>query len=230
MAKKAETKELGVVNVEIELEGLHPGFLSAPMTEETLKSLITGVSVQRDKEWNPEKTAGDKVIWSPNGKKEMGIPQDYFYSCFMEAGRYVKSGLQGIKNVSTATSSTLPSFAWINEEFLPFTNNKKLKGGNGKKGIEWTPQIKRGVHDNRGKKTAICVIRPRFPEWGVKMSMTLDTSMCDITTLIEVVMVAGKRIGVGAWRPTCRGPFGRFKLTKWTVNDLDGNEIKEKVA
>jgi len=32
------------------------------------------------------------------------------------------------------------------------------------------------------------------------------------------VDAAGKRIGLGDFRPDCKGPFGRFVVTKWKTS------------
>jgi hypothetical protein len=31
----------------------------------------------------------------------------------------------------------------------------------------------------------------------------------------EIVDAAGKRIGLGDFRPSCKGPFGKFVVTQW---------------
>lgn len=35
----------------------------------------------------------------------------------------------------------------------------------------------------------------------------------------EIVDAAGKRIGLGDFRPACKGPFGKFTVTSWGADN-----------
>lgn len=37
----------------------------------------------------------------------------------------------------------------------------------------------------------------------------------------EIVDAAGKRIGLGDFRPACKGPFGKFVVTSWVIQEND---------
>ena len=39
--------------------------------------------------------------------------------------------------------------------------------------------------------------------------------MMPIKLAREIMDAAGKRIGLGDFRPDCKGPFGKFVVTKW---------------
>lgn len=51
--------------------------------------------------------------------------------------------------------------------------------------------------------------------WRLKGALSLDESFIDNDTLLEMLNDAGKRCGVGAFRPQCSGPFGRFQVSSW---------------
>ena len=43
----------------------------------------------------------------------------------------------------------------------------------------------------------------------------MDTSICGVKLFRQIVDDAGKRIGIGDFRPATKGPFGRFAVTVW---------------
>lgn len=49
---------------------------------------------------------------------------------------------------------------------------------------------------------------------------TIDTDLISEGLFRELVDAAGKRIGLGDFRPDCKGPFGKFVVTQWTRKDL----------
>lgn len=65
---------------------------------------------------------------------------------------------------------------------------------------------------------------------NVETSITIDhlrqMSVGEITVKLfsEIVDAAGSRIGIGDFRPACKGPFGRFVVTSWVANE---NGLKE---
>ena len=51
--------------------------------------------------------------------------------------------------------------------------------------------------------------RPKFDEWSVDLTMIFDAEFMRRETLLDIVRLAGRRVGVGDYRPR----FGRFALT-----------------
>jgi hypothetical protein len=39
-----------------------------------------------------------------------------------------------------------------------------------------------------------------------------------------MIDAAGKRIGLGDFRPSCKGPFGKFVVIHWAVEDQNQKE------
>ena len=195
-----------MLQIRATIEGLVPGMLMNPATEELLESLRTGIRPQVDKESPPEKIAEGRIYRDTSNGGKIGIPAQNLYSSMIKAGRHVKNGK---KQISIAKETTLPSFLHIEEEFLPFTKNGK-----------WVVDKRRGVMDSGGKKVAVCIIRPKFPNWELDVTMTLDEDECSPDTARKLLDTAGKKIGVGDFRPTCNGPFGRFRVTKWKTKKV----------
>jgi hypothetical protein len=57
--------------------------------------------------------------------------------------------------------------------------------------------------------------RPCFHDWKLSFTLHVDTDMLSPNLLREIVDAAGKRIGLGDFRPDCKGPFGKFVVTNW---------------
>ena len=57
--------------------------------------------------------------------------------------------------------------------------------------------------------------RPRLDKWSLSFRIILDDEIISPIQLREIVDRAGKRQGIGDFRPACRGKFGKFVVTKW---------------
>jgi len=61
----------------------------------------------------------------------------------------------------------------------------------------------------------ILCYRPKFNDWSLYFTMRLDDEVMTCELLREILDAAGKRIGLGDFRPDCKGPFGKFVVTHW---------------
>lgn len=59
--------------------------------------------------------------------------------------------------------------------------------------------------------------RARLENWTLEFSLEVDESIVPTDQLHEVMNDAGRRSGLGDYRPPKGGPFGRFIVSKWTV-------------
>lgn len=185
--------------------GITP-ILMNPATEEVLKTLpgygLSAGAKKKKEETPPEDTAAGKIIRCAD-TGQIGIPVEYLYSCLVNAGRSVT--YSGKKNISTAESSLVPSFLLINNGFLPFVNQDS----------GWAVDMRRGV--NKSTKGAMCVIRPKFKEWEFGVDIEVDTGEIDVDKVKTLFEVAGKKVGLGDFRPAKKGQFGRFEVVGWNV-------------
>lgn len=58
--------------------------------------------------------------------------------------------------------------------------------------------------------------RPTFDDWSLAFTMQLDTSIVGAKLVRQIVDDAGQRIGLGDFRPSTKGPFGKFKVVSWS--------------
>lgn len=136
-------------------------------------------------------------------KGAVGIPAENFYACLINAGQHVKIGK---KQVSTLKGTMLPAFLAVEETFLPLTNGKPGEPA------EWEPNVKRGQHDQNGKKIMVAITRPRFNEWSFEATLLLDEKVANPSVVREIMEMAGSRVGLCDFRPACKGPYGRFRV------------------
>jgi len=67
---------------------------------------------------------------------------------------------------------------------------------------------------NKNIKARVMVVRPKWSKWEASFEMILDNDTLTKEMLIELVGVTGNYVGIGSYRPTNNGYFGRFKLTQ----------------
>lgn len=59
--------------------------------------------------------------------------------------------------------------------------------------------------------------RPLFRDWSLSFKMIVDEEDLPIEVLKEVLDLAGRRVGIGDYRPQKGGPFGRFNISRFQV-------------
>jgi hypothetical protein len=194
--------------IEVLIESISP-MLMNPATEEVLSQLPgAGAGYKKGKEMKDrtrEEIAESRVIRGPgpDGKLVPGIPAEYLYACLIEAGRMVQ--YDGKAKVSTVDKTLVFAFLSIEQSFFPF------EGHDGTYAID----VRRGV--NKTTKGAQAIVRPRFDQWKFRVTLEVDESDSNLTAskAKELFNKAGKLIGLADFRPTCRGPFGRFRIAEW---------------
>lgn len=191
------------------IRGISP-LLMNPMTEEVLEGIRTKTSPPKRTDWTREQEAATKLY--TDGSGAVGIPSLNLFASLVEAGRRVKvSG----KQISTASSTILPSFLSIDEFFMPFKGEPS-----------WVADMRRGSGD---KGQAVPIVRPRFDSWEFDVTFDIDETEASQETVLKLVEVSGKLIGLCDFRPARKGPFGRFAVAAW--NELDGsNNGKAKLG
>ncbi len=195
-----------MITVKATLIGIRP-LLMDRMSDATLESLRTGVRKPEPKDVPAEDIARKKIYTDEDGN--VGLPAQMLFSCMVVAGRKVKNGKY---QISTAESSSLPALLDIEEDFLVFNGHADKK---------WEVSKDLGRLQNG---TAVCITRPKFLKWGFDVTLEIDESEVSEETIKQLVAVAGKKFGLGAWRPGCKGRFGTFKIASWNSDRKSGKE------
>lgn len=64
------------------------------------------------------------------------------------------------------------------------------------------------------------VARPRIRQWSASFIMLVDSEMYGdkgVERLEDIINQAGKMIGIGPWRPSLGGPYGRFRVVSFII-------------
>jgi hypothetical protein len=189
----------GLVLIRSRIEGITP-LLQNAMSQEVLLAIREKAKKAKNAAKPTLREEADaKVHRMPEGQPH--IPVYMLMSCFIGAGQFVR--MDGKRQISTAKSTILPGLLTIEDRWLP------LQPGT------YEVDIAQGRNPNGGE--AVCIVRPRFDEWAFDLTLSVDQSQVSLAVIRELVDIAGSRVGLGDFRPKCKGTFGRFKVVKWEI-------------
>jgi len=57
--------------------------------------------------------------------------------------------------------------------------------------------------------------RPRFDEWSIAFSARINDDVLPPDFVHQLMSEGGQQVGIGDFRPQCRGPFGTFNVVHW---------------
>lgn len=151
----------------------------------------------KDKNLTPRQQA-EKFVYQEKGGR-LYLPSDNIYSAIMNAGKMHKDGKS---KITTAKSSKVPWGLRMGSEKSYFSQPN-----------DWAVDS-RAV---RSPTTGVRVLchRPRLEEWILGFSLLLDTTIFSANTIKTLVIDAGSKVGLCAFRPECKGMYGTFMITKW---------------
>ncbi len=174
-----------------------------PATDELLDTLWAPSSKRKarpqDLKW--EDAAMAKVIRDEEGR--VGIPSDYILAALNYAGKFVKFDKR--KFMANKDSSLVPALLNFLDEFYPFKNQEE----------PIIPVRNRGRLPKDG--TAVCIVRPKIRNWEMELVVEFDDDEIEGDKVKDLFVQAGKKAGLGGWRPACKGKYGKFTVTKFEV-------------
>lgn len=133
------------------------------------------------------------------------IPGENLMSSLIAAGSFIR--LDAKRQVSTAKSTLLPGLMTLMTHVIPLA----LPDGDGP--AVWEADVRQGRNPNGGEAVAIC--RPRFDAWAIAFRIDIDTNEIGENAIRDLIDKAGRRIGLGDFRPQKKGIFGQFVIEKW---------------
>ena len=193
---------MNVVNVRIRIEGVTPLILNKFTDAAALNATSgsRGSSAGADG-GTPREIAEGKLYVDIDGKTLI-VPSPNVLRSIIDAGTFHKMGKS---KVTTQKTSMIPACVFISVPTVRIENKQP-----------WMVDT-RAIRNpaTGGRRLAH---RPCFEDWALEFDVSLDTSIMSPKILREVVDSAGSRIGLGDFRPACKGPFGRYVVTKWEVD------------
>lgn len=129
------------------------------------------------------------------------IPQPNLMRCLVDGGKFHKAGKS---QITTSKTTLLYSCVEIEGVTIPIIHKEP-----------WMVDTRAVRIPSTGGR--ILAHRPTFNDWRLAFTCDLDTAILGMKLFRQIVDDAGKRIGLGDFRPATKGPFGRFVVTKWEV-------------
>lgn len=67
---------------------------------------------------------------------------------------------------------------------------------------------------NKNIKARVMVVRPKWTDWSAEFTLNVYESTITKETIRQLLDYAGNYVGIGSYRPTANGLFGRFETVK----------------
>lgn len=132
-----------------------------------------------------------------NAAGKLYMPYTHIQGSLIEAGKKVK-----VKGQGKATYSKIVGYAVRVEPYEILHKKTKLE-----------KFIVLAVNPNTKGRNPLC--RPMLREWEVDFHIDYDEDEIPEEVLKTILDTAGKKVGVGDWRPQKKGPYGRFIVTEF---------------
>ena len=186
------------MRVSVTIQGMTP-LLMNRFTEASEVAVGSGTSVTfKGDPGSPRNQADPKCYKDDEGN--LFIPGPNIFACLIEAGKFHKSGKS---KLTTLKSSIIPAGVMV-EELICSLGTK-----------DWEVDSRSVVNPSTGGRR-MCH-RPRLDDWTCEFTVDIDDTMFSPDLIRLIVDDAGKKVGLGDYRPTRKGPFGRFVVKKWDV-------------
>jgi hypothetical protein len=131
------------------------------------------------------------------------IPQPNLFRCLIDAGKFFKAGKS---KVTTQKSSLIPACVEIDGIELPIQHREP-----------WQVDTRAVRIPTTGGR--ILCHRPSFNDWRITFTLRVDTELMGVKLVREILDAAGRRVGLGDFRPDCKGPFGKFVVVEWREDE-----------
>jgi len=129
------------------------------------------------------------------GSKELYIPGVAIQRAIVNAATYSKGkGRASLQKTAAACIMVLPEFVGL---------------GTDKFTVDSRPVV---VPATKGR---IMRHRPRIDNWQGSFGIEWDENLISEAQVKRIVEDMGTRVGLLEFRPACKGPYGRCKVTQW---------------
>lgn len=194
---------MSLVLVDVTIDGQTPLLCNKFTDAAALKATSgTGMSAVGGDKGTPKEQAQARLYIGHDGKP--CIPQPNLFRCLIDAGTFFKAGKS---KVTTQKNSLIPACVEIEGIELPLISKEG-----------WAVDT-RAVRIPATGGRILCY-RPSFNDWKLSFTMKIDTTLISVKLVREIMDAAGRRIGLGDFRPDRKGPFGKFAVTLWKEHEV----------
>lgn len=131
-----------------------------------------------------------------NAEGQCYIPADHIRQSLIGAGTYMKAKVGGrSKSMKVIVAAT---FVPAEEQIV----------------IPDYDAIDKRSAVNRNVKARIISVRPKWTKWNFEFVLNVYETSITKETVTQLINYAGSYVGIGSYRPTNNGMFGRYELAE----------------
>lgn len=186
------------IEISATLEGIAPGLL-----------MHSGASMALAAAWAAKESSGrKKVIPEHDVEAEWGVyrnragdlvlPAPNFQRALVEAGKAFRSPTRKMATMTREVAAGVIIPAGVESYVLVDPDGVPIR--------EYEVDVRRA----NVQRQSIMRARPLVREWGLEARLWLDPLVVSPEVVLRVMMLAGRTIGLGDYRPERSGPFGRY--------------------
>lgn len=185
------------MKINVTIEGTSPLLMNRFTEEAEMAVSKTAKKVTKATKGTPREQAEPKAYKDQDGM--LYVPGTNIFACIIEGGKFIKIG----KAKATNSKSSLIPAAMILEDQICSLHTK-----------DFEVDSRSVVIPATGGR--IMAHRPRLDEWRLSFSIDLfDPDILSPDDVRQIIDDAGKKVGLGDFRPARKGPFGRFCVVSW---------------
>jgi hypothetical protein len=197
------------MKIDIVIEGKTPLLLNR-FTDEQAQAATKGTRGSNRGDRGTEREIAESKLYL-NSAGQPCIPQPNLLSCLVEGGVWHKIGK---KQVTTKSESLIYAACDVISTAIAIKHIQPWS-------VDTRPIV---IPSTKGR---ILAYRPRFDDWQLDFEMELRTEIIGVKLMRAILDDAGMRAGLGDFRPSRKGPFGRFKVIHWKEIPIELREAAE---
>lgn len=134
-----------------------------------------------------------------NGNGKCFIPADQIRGALIGAGTYVKAKVGGR---AKSMKQIVAAMFMVNPDHIELPDYD---------------QIDKRSAVNRNVKARVICVRPKWSVWEVEFTLLVMNDTLTQETIKSILEYAGDYVGIGSFRPTNNGMFGRFEIKEFAL-------------
>ena len=178
--------------IKVEIEGTSPLLMNKYNVEAELERQ-KGKRIT--KTYDPKVESEKSAYWGTGKKKELIIPSEVLYASILNASSFHRIGKRSAKSILAGSIKVEPM---------------EVSLGTDKYIIDTRPVVI--------QRARVLKSRAKLEKWKASFEIVYSEQLIADPQIIKTVLQeAGERIGVMDFRPQKGGPYGTFKVTKFTL-------------
>jgi hypothetical protein len=186
------------MEIRITIEGVSPLLMNRFTDEAEVATTSGHVPVFAGDSRGTPREQAEKTAYRNRESGELFLPGPNLLAALVDAGRFHKVGRT---KVTTARSSLVPAGVTVPELMIPLGTS------------EFEVDSRRVRIPATGG--SVMRHRARLDEWEASFTLDVDATIFKPAFVRQLVDDAGKKVGIGDYRPSTRGPFGKFVVKRW---------------